>query len=247
MPFVPANLRDLLDSPRFSPYSHDERRGEDQQQRSHFDVLAKSISFQIISALAYLHGPPHGIAHRDVKPGNFLLTRTGCVKLIDFGISWKKDVSECMWPEPNGDLCFDVCTGHVFLASSWPQSNISSFRIRSSYRAPELLFGSRDYDPLAIDLWGLGATLAEFFTPLRLLDRWGDSESDSESGSESATEVQPFIIPNKLRSQLGLPGAKWARESLFDASRGSIGLAWSIFKIRGTPNSDMWPVCRLLI
>lgn len=246
MPFVPAKLRGLLDSPFFSPFSHDGYFGEG-QQRTHFVVLAKSIIFQIFSALAYLHDPSRKIAHRDVKPGNILLTHTGCVRLIDFGISWSEDASDCMWPEPIGGLCFDVCTGHVLHALYASNFHLPGFN--SPYRSPELLFGSKDYDPLAVDLWGLGATLAEFFMPLRLLDRWEDSDSDGddESGSDTAIDPEPFIVPVKLRSQVVLPGAKWIRDSLFDASRGSIGLAWSIFQIRGTPNSGIWLVWQVLV
>lgn len=96
-----------------------------------------------------------------------------------------------------------------------------------------------------MDLWSLGATLAEFFTSLRLIDRWNDSDSDNETDSESTTP-QPFIIPTNLKSHIRLPDDKWSRDALFDASRGSIGLAWSIFKIRGTPNSAIWPVRNVL-
>ena len=115
---------------------------------------------------------------------------------------------------------------------------------RSPYRAPELLFGARDYDPLAVDLWCLGATLAEFFTSLKLVDRFGDSDSSESSDNEldSESPLQPFIVPSNLKSNIRLPTDKWCRDSLFDASRGSIGLAWSIFKIRGTPNTTNWPV-----
>lgn len=108
------------------------------------------------------------------------------------------------------------------------------------YRAPELLFGARSYDPYAVDLWSLGATLAEFYTPLLLeLD---DSDSDSETSqsedSKSAV-IKPFVVPKGLTPKLE---RQWKRDSLFDASRGDIGLAWSIFQIRGTPDEINWPV-----
>lgn len=105
------------------------------------------------------------------------------------------------------------------------------------YRAPELLFGTRTYDPLAIDLWSLGATFAQFFTALRLCDD-DDTEIDTDLEPDDAPPT-PFIVPNYLGSSLG---AQWTRDSLFDGDKGEIGLAWSIFKIFGTPTADTWPV-----
>ncbi|MBW1634662.1 MAG: serine/threonine protein kinase [Deltaproteobacteria bacterium] len=44
---------------------------------------------QLLSAVAYSHS--HKILHRDIKPENIMITRTGQLKLLDFGIA--KDLS----------------------------------------------------------------------------------------------------------------------------------------------------------
>lgn len=45
----------------------------------------QQIACQLVSALYYLHS--HRILHRDMKPQNILLGKSGIVKLCDFGFA----------------------------------------------------------------------------------------------------------------------------------------------------------------
>ncbi len=51
--------------------------------------IALMIFYEICRALKYAHDK--GVVHRDIKPENILISRTGAVKLTDFGIATSKE------------------------------------------------------------------------------------------------------------------------------------------------------------
>lgn len=88
-------------------------------------------------------------------------------------------------------------------------------------------------------MWSFGVLCADFFCPLRFVCE-DELSDDGFLETEEATSgpVPSHIVPDDYWRRRGY----WSRDSLFDASKGSIGLAWSIFKVKGTPNDNNWPV-----
>ncbi|KAI4724495.1 kinase-like protein [Aureobasidium sp. EXF-10728] len=100
---------------------------------------------QLLRGVDYLHN--HGIAHRDLKPENIMLTRDGCVKIIDFGLS-----EIFSGPHPSFRIGMDV-------------ENFKVDRVRYSqpaifgsqpYISPEVMDAKDAYDPRGLDVWSCG-------------------------------------------------------------------------------------------
>lgn len=107
----------------------------------------KKVLWQVLRAIEFCHN--HNIIHRDVKPENILVSKSGVVKLCDFGFA------RTLATGPG-----EVYTDYV--ATRW-------------YRAPELLVGDTKYGR-AVDVWALGCLLAEMLTGEPLFP--GDSDID---------------------------------------------------------------------
>ena len=91
------------------------------------EAQLNSWILQMLEAVAFCHS--QGIAHRDIKPGNFLLDQFKRVKLADFGISL---------------LVTD--------------DKSSQFTCSRTFAPPEVL-KKHEYDPMKADIWSLGVTL----------------------------------------------------------------------------------------
>jgi eukaryotic-like serine/threonine-protein kinase len=98
---------------------------------------AMLVLYEVCQALSYLH--EKHVVHRDIKPGNVLLSRQGEVKLADFGIATSRE-------EPDDGLTRE-----------------GTILGTPAYIAPEQIDDARSVDNRA-DIYSLGVVLYEMLT-----------------------------------------------------------------------------------
>ncbi|KAH9495461.1 Cyclin-dependent kinase-like 2 [Bulinus truncatus] len=106
----------------------------------------RRILWQVLRGVEFCHA--HNIIHRDIKPENLLISKSGIVKICDFGFA--RTLAQ------PGEAYTD------YVATRW-------------YRAPELLVGDTKYGR-AVDIWAIGCLLSEMLTGEPLFP--GDSDID---------------------------------------------------------------------
>ena len=120
----------------------------------------RAIARQILLALEVAHGA--GIVHRDIKPGNVMITGEGVVKVLDFGIAKQHGLDVA-----NGDQ-------GESLALTLPRSFIGT----AAYMSPEQARG-RSTDRRT-DIWAFGCILYEMLGGRRAFE--GETISDTIAG-----------------------------------------------------------------
>ena len=140
----------------------------------------KSICRQMLAGLAYLHR--NWVMHRDLSPGNILISPLGVVKITDFGLS---------------KVLTSPDTQHTrFVTTLW-------------YRAPEVLFGTRYYGR-AVDLWAAGCILAELLDRRPMFQGGNDIEQVAAIFTKLGTPADEdwqgvCLFPNYMRQQAAAP------------------------------------------
>ena len=152
-----------------------------------YDV--KSIVYELLKGVKYFHSA--GVLHRDIKPGNVLLTDSKKPKICDFGLArggldtvepvryerWKKMRLE---DGPHWDIAspgmFEIeetkneedKTAAEPSKPSPPHKiakELTSYVVTRWYRAPEIILCKSDYGP-GIDVWAIGCIFAELLSML---------------------------------------------------------------------------------
>jgi serine/threonine protein kinase len=101
-------------------------------------AFVAGIGLQLLDVLAAAHA--RGLIHRDIKPGNLMVTHEGVVKVLDFGIARLRDVAAARTTQ----------TGMVMGTPA--------------FMAPEHALAQTDEVDARTDVWEAGATLFTLVT-----------------------------------------------------------------------------------
>lgn len=175
-------------------------------------LVAARIAAEVARGLHAAHeltdvaGTPLGVVHRDVSPGNLILTYDGRIKILDFGIAFMAERES-------------------------PDTQLGELKGKPSYMAPEQLRG--EAVDRRSDVFSLGIVLHELLTGRKLFAKSnvvatalaverGDAEPPSASGIELPAGIEAAVMRALARD----PGERFpTAKSLADELERLVGEA----------------------
>ena len=190
------------------------------------------FTWQLVKAIAACH--ERGVAHRDVKPENILVSRDGeTLKLCDFGFARvlpsHRASSECdgrvsaedAKRRPIHSGADENAAPAEKLVKNTPKKRppapLTDYVATRWYRAPELLLGSRAYD-LNVDVFAVGCLMGEMADGQPMFP--GESDADQLCVMQRALGGVPRrVLRDTLQTSSSGVNAKAARAAVAGATK----------------------------
>ena len=190
------------------------------------------FTWQLVKAIAACH--ERGVAHRDVKPENILVSRDGeTLKLCDFGFarvlpsrraSSERDgrvSAEDAERRPIHSGADENAAPAEKLVKNTPKKRppapLTDYVATRWYRAPELLLGSRAYD-LNVDVFAVGCLMGEMADGQPMFP--GESDADQLCVMQRALGGVPRrVLRDTLQTSSSGVNAKAARAAVAGATK----------------------------
>lgn len=122
-------------------------------QLSEFHI--QNFMYQILCGLKYIHSAD--VIHRDLKPGNILVTTQGTLKICDFGLA--RGINPNFFKKNKATGNIGNGTG---MGTGSDTVAITNYVATRWYRAPELILSTKNYTK-SVDIWAIGCILGELF------------------------------------------------------------------------------------
>ena len=136
-------------------------------------AAAVELAAAIAEAVAYLH--EHGVVHRDLKPENIMITPSGRIKIMDFGIALDRSARRVTWG-----------------------AGLSQVTGTPDYMAPEQIQGRRGDE--RADVYSMGVILYEMLTgapPFAATNLYASMQQKMQHEPTPPRQLRPEI-PAKL-------------------------------------------------
>jgi serine/threonine-protein kinase len=193
--------------------------GDTLEEEIHYGPIghqdAEKYLIQVLSALEYAH--KNGVVHRDIKPANIILTPSGQVKLMDFGIARVADDRSLTKT--------GIALGSLF------------------YMSPEQVNGQTP--DARSDIYALGVTFYEVLTGKKPID--GDSDYSIMTGHLQRVPLNPAELNPELPGSLAdviLKSLEKAPENRFQTAEEFLA---AVIEAKRNPRSGYQPNAQTVV